>query len=141
MSSKIDEPADGGSSSDEEAWQRFKASDDAFKGMGDGSGMNMLKPGDFAWKNDPYQGRRAPGGGVGDAEHWDATFREAHKPPPAGPPQSDGEREERIDALRDRLLAAGRAASTAELRTMLERAPDYRPALLHEDPRFGNVVW
>ena len=125
MSSKIDEPADGGSSDDEEAWQRFKASDDAFKGMGDGSGMSMLKPGDFAWKNDPYQGRRAPGGGVGDAEHWDSTFREAHKPPPAGPPQSDGEREERIDALRDRLLAAGRAASTAELRTMLERAPDY----------------
>ena len=59
MSSKIDEPADGGSSDDEEAWQRFKASDDAFKGMGDGSGMSMLKPGDFAWKNDPYQGRRA----------------------------------------------------------------------------------
>ena len=81
------EPADGGSSDDEEAWQRFKASDDAFKGMGDGSGMSMLKPGDFAWKNDPYQGRRAPGGGVGDAEHWDSTFREAHKPPPAGPPQ------------------------------------------------------
>ena len=61
--SKIDEPADGGSSDDEEAWQRFKASDNAFKGMGDGSGMSMLKPGDFAWKNDPYQGRRAPGGG------------------------------------------------------------------------------
>ena len=126
MSSKIDEPADGGSSDDDDAaFERFKASDDAFKNMGDGSGMNMLKPGDFAWKNDPYQGRRAPGGGVGDAEHWDSTFREAHKPPPAGPPQSDGEREERIDALRDRLLAAGRAASTAELRTMLERAPDY----------------
>ena len=43
-----------------------------------------------------------------------SSGRVVPKPPPAGPPQSDGEREERIVcALRGRLLAAGRAAGSS----------------------------
>ena len=34
---------------------------------------------------------------------------------------TDGQREDRVDHLRDRLLAAGRALSSADMRAMLER--------------------
>ena len=34
---------------------------------------------------------------------------------------TDGQREDRVDDLRDRLLAAGRALSSADMRAMLER--------------------